>query len=275
MLVYNIYLLGQPNLLLLALLLGSFACLRLGRPIGAGALLATAAAIKAFPILALGYLIYRRMWTASAATVAVLAAWLLLAPLPFRTPAQAVDDLVVWSQGMLFTYNTHGIAQRPFRSYSYKNQSIMALAHRLLRDVPADGESVLSRRAKPCRAAAFEGTATHRPIDRPAYFPEAPRRRRTSTSAPPRARGSRQVSSIGPSREHRTSLAVGRFSPGCRIRAAHRVEGQHRRFEFSGGDGDHPGRHAGSIPVCRGRLATEKSPDSSRPMPSSLLWSPY
>ena len=31
-LVYNIYLLGQPNLVLLALLLGSFACLRIGRP---------------------------------------------------------------------------------------------------------------------------------------------------------------------------------------------------------------------------------------------------
>jgi hypothetical protein len=147
-LVYNVYLLGQPNLVLLALLLGSFACLRLCRPIGAGALLATAAAIKAFPILALGYLIYRRMWTATAATVAVLAAWLLLAPLPFRTPVQAVDDLVVWSKGMLFTYNTHGIAQRPFRSYSYKNQSIMALSHRLLRDLPADGETVLSKRAR-------------------------------------------------------------------------------------------------------------------------------
>ena len=147
-LVYNIYLLGQPNLVLLALLLGSFACLRLGRSISAGALLATAAAIKAFPILALGYLIYRRMWTASVATVAVLAAWLLIAPLPFRTPAQAVDDVVVWSKGMLFTYNTNGIAQRPFRSYSYKNQSIMALAHRLLRDMPADGESVLSKRAR-------------------------------------------------------------------------------------------------------------------------------
>jgi alpha-1,2-mannosyltransferase len=146
-LVYNIYLLGQPNLLLLAFLLGSFACLRLGRHVGAGALLATAAAIKAFPILAIGYLIYRRMWTATATTVAVLAAWLLIAPLPFRTLAQAVDDLVVWSQGMVFTYNSHGIAQRPFRSYSYKNQSIMALVHRLLRDVPADGESVLSQRA--------------------------------------------------------------------------------------------------------------------------------
>jgi alpha-1,2-mannosyltransferase len=155
-LVHNIYLLGQPNLLLLAFLLGAFACLQRGRPVWAGALVATAAAIKAFPIMALGYLIYRRMWVASAATVVVLAAWLLIAPLPFRTPAQAVDDMVVWSKGMLFTYNSYGIAQRPFRSYSYKNQSIMALAHRLLRDVPADGEAVLSRHAR-------EGQAGRRP----------------------------------------------------------------------------------------------------------------
>jgi hypothetical protein len=147
-LIHNIYLLGQPNLLLLALMLGAFACLRRGRHFAAGAFLATAAAIKAFPIMALGYLVYRRMWTASAATVAVLAGWLLIAPLPFRTPAQALDDVVVWSQGMLFTYNSDGIAQRPIRSYSYKNQSIMALAQRLLRDVPADGESILSRRAR-------------------------------------------------------------------------------------------------------------------------------
>jgi len=147
-LIHNIYLLGQPNLLLLALLLGAFACLRRGRNVGAGALVATAAAIKAFPILALGYLVYRRMWTASAAALAVLAAWLLIAPLPFRTPAQALDDVIVWSQGMVFTYNSYGIAQRPIRSYSYKNQSIMALSHRLLRDVPADGEAVLSRRAR-------------------------------------------------------------------------------------------------------------------------------
>jgi hypothetical protein len=147
-LVYNVYLLGQPNLLLLALLLGAFCCLRLKREFSAGVLLATAAAIKAFPILVLGYLVYRRMWKATLATIVALAAWLLVAPLPFRTHAQAIDDLVIWSQGMVFTYNTYGIAQRPFRSYSYKNQSIMAMAHRLLRDVPADGESVLSRKAR-------------------------------------------------------------------------------------------------------------------------------
>src|SRR5262249_45441301 len=82
-LIYNVYLLGQPNLLLLALLLGAFACLRSGRDVAAGVLVATAAAIKAFPILVLAYLFYRRMWRASTATVIALASWLLIAPLPF------------------------------------------------------------------------------------------------------------------------------------------------------------------------------------------------
>jgi hypothetical protein len=146
-LIHNTYLLGQPNLSLLALLLAAFACLRIGRDGWAGVLVATAAAIKAFPILALGYFLYRRRWRASAATVAALAFWLLVIPLPFRSPAQAVRDVDVWARGMVFTYNTHGIAQRPYRSFSYKNQSIMAMAHRLLRDVPADGEKVLSEHA--------------------------------------------------------------------------------------------------------------------------------
>ena len=178
-LIHNTYLLGQPNLTLLTLLLAAFACLRLGREAAAGVFVATAAAIKAFPILALGYFVYRRMWRASIATVAALLVWLLVVPLPFRTPAQAVDDLAVWSRGMVFTYNAHGIAQRPYRSFSYKNQSIMALAHRLLRDVPADGEKVLSqhvdqrRQEQPVRGMLADGS-----IDLAAMLtapPETPR----------------------------------------------------------------------------------------------------
>jgi len=163
-LIHNTYLLGQPNLTLLTLLLAAFACLRLGREVPAGVLVATAAAIKAFPILALGYFVYRRMWWASIATVAALMVWLLVVPLPFRSPAQAMADLAVWSRGMVFTYNAQGIAQRPYRSFSYKNQSIMALAHRLLRDVPADGEKVLSqhlaerRPGQPVRGMLADGS---------------------------------------------------------------------------------------------------------------------
>ncbi len=163
-LIHNTYLLGQPNLTLLTLLLAAFACLRLGYESPAGVLVATAAAIKAFPILALGYFLYRRMWRASVATVTALLIWLLVVPLPFRTSAQAITDLRVWSQGMVFTYNSRGIAQRPYRSFSYKNQSIMALAHRLLRDVPADGEKVLSqhinqrRQGQPLRGMLSDGS---------------------------------------------------------------------------------------------------------------------
>jgi hypothetical protein len=178
-LVHNTYLLGQPNLALLTLLLGAFACLRLRSEAAAGVLVATAAAIKAFPILALGYLLYRRMWRASLATFAALFVWLLIIPLAFRTPAQAVSDLAVWARGMIFTYNDQGIAQRPYRSFSYKNQSLMALAHRLLRDVPADGEKVLSehiaahRRGQPLRGLLPDGS-----IDLTAMLtapPDAPR----------------------------------------------------------------------------------------------------
>ncbi|MBV8488304.1 MAG: DUF2029 domain-containing protein, partial [Planctomycetaceae bacterium] len=53
-LVHNTYLLGQPNLALLTLLLAAFVLLRWDWQVPAGALVATGAAIKAFPILALG-----------------------------------------------------------------------------------------------------------------------------------------------------------------------------------------------------------------------------
>lgn len=177
-LIHNTYLLGQPNLTLLTLLLGAFLCLQKGRDLSAGFLVATGAAIKAFPILALGYFLYRRRWKASAATLAALGFWLLVAPLPFRTPAEAVRDVKVWSGGMLFTYNKQGIAQRPFRSYSYKNQSIMGLAHRLLRDVPADGEAVLSKRTAPLVLADQSKTTGLRAdgsIDLPAILTAPPR----------------------------------------------------------------------------------------------------
>ncbi len=139
--VHDIFLLGQPNLLLLACMLGSFICLRTRRDGWAGALIAFAAAVKAFPILAVGYLVYRRRWKATAATVVTLSAFLLLAPIPFRGPSRAWDDLQTWTRGMVLKYDAGSIAQRPERSYSFKNQSLVATANRLLRSIPADGET--------------------------------------------------------------------------------------------------------------------------------------
>ncbi len=138
--VHDTYLLGQPALLLLALLLGGFACLRRGSPTAAGALIAAAAAIKAYPLLVAGYLIYRRQWRATAALAVTLGALLFVLPLAFRTPSQTVSDFGRWTRGMLLKYDQHTIAQRPERAYSFKNQSIQATVHRLARPVLANGE---------------------------------------------------------------------------------------------------------------------------------------
>ena len=139
--VHDTYLLGQPALLLLALLLGSFALLRRGQPVGAGALIAVAAAIKAYPILAAGYLIYRRKWKALIAMGITFSALMFVFPLAFRTPLQVGEDAALWVKGMLFKYDEDSIGQRPDRAYSYKNQSVQATVHRLVRPVLADGEA--------------------------------------------------------------------------------------------------------------------------------------
>ncbi|MDX2037283.1 MAG: glycosyltransferase family 87 protein [Isosphaeraceae bacterium] len=138
--IHDTYLLGQPAILLLALMLGAFVMIRQARPGVSGALVAVAAGIKAFPILAIGWFIYRRQWRATAATVVTLAALMFVLPLAFRSPARVGEDFVLWSRGMLFKYDERTIAQRPHRAYSFKNQSIQATVHRLARPVLANGE---------------------------------------------------------------------------------------------------------------------------------------
>ena len=137
--VWSSYHLGQPSLVLLALMLGAFLSLRHRRQFLAGALIALAAAIKAFPLLAIPYLIYRRYWTAAAALLVSLIILLLILPIPFRGWQRTVNDISEWQRGMLH-YEEGGIAQRPARSYSWKNQSIFGLANRLLRRVSVDDE---------------------------------------------------------------------------------------------------------------------------------------
>lgn len=135
--IWSSYHLGQPHLVLLALMLGAFVGLRTKPEISAGALIAVAAAIKAFPGIAIIYLVYRRYWKAAASLTVTLAFLLLILPAPFRGFERAWRDLEKWSVGML-KYDATGVAQRPMRSYSWKNQSLVGVGNRLLRHIDSD-----------------------------------------------------------------------------------------------------------------------------------------
>ena len=133
--IWSNYHLGQPSLVLLALILGAFVLLRAKNEVLAGALIAVAAAIKAFPVVLLVYLLYRKYWKASASLVLTLVFLLLILPAPFRGGFErSWRDLEKWSAGML-TYNARGVGQRPGRSLTWKNQSIVGVANRWLRPV--------------------------------------------------------------------------------------------------------------------------------------------
>lgn len=139
--VWGTYLLGQPSCLLLACMLGGFACLRAKRPLLAGALIALAAAIKAFPVMAIGYLVYRRSWSACISMLAALAVLLIILPATFRGWERSWDDMKVWTNGMVLKYDSRGIAQREGRGNSWRNQSLISVCNRLLRHIDSsDGQ---------------------------------------------------------------------------------------------------------------------------------------
>ncbi|HSV12782.1 MAG TPA: glycosyltransferase family 87 protein [Tepidisphaeraceae bacterium] len=131
--IWSSYLLGNPPIVLAACVLGMFICLRKRIDWSAGLLLALAAGFKAFPILAVPYLMWRRHWRALGYTVAFLFILLLVLPALFRGVHGAAADLNLWTHDTLGSYNGEQIGQRKQRSYLWKNGSIFAEAHRLLR----------------------------------------------------------------------------------------------------------------------------------------------
>src|SRR5438094_5213488 len=99
--IWSSYHLGQPSVVLLALMLGGFVALRRKCEIVAGSLIAVAVASKAFPVLAIIYLIYRRCWKAAVSLVAPLLFLPLILPAPSPRLNPAWHDLGNWSSGML------------------------------------------------------------------------------------------------------------------------------------------------------------------------------
>jgi hypothetical protein len=70
--------------------------------------------------------------------VAFLALLLFVLPATVRGIGRTARELQTWSGGMLLHYDHNSIAQRPGTSYEWKNASLLAITHRLLRHVPAE-----------------------------------------------------------------------------------------------------------------------------------------
>ena len=135
--VWDTFLLGQVNLVLLALVLGSLLALRHGRPWLAGAGLGLAVAVKAFPLPVVVYFAARRQWAAVASTLLTAAAVLALLPAPARGFDRNLRELGAWARGMLGDQSGGSMAQRSSIGFTRRNQSLESVAHRLLRPVEA------------------------------------------------------------------------------------------------------------------------------------------
>jgi hypothetical protein len=127
--------LGQPNLVLLALMLYGFWLLQHERPWMAGSMFALATAIKIFPAAVLPYLVWRRQWAALASMLVFLGVFLFVVPAPVRGFQHNLDELKTWYEGMVASSSEKGFGQRDEQNWSWVNQSIIAVTHRLTRPV--------------------------------------------------------------------------------------------------------------------------------------------
>jgi len=133
--VFDMFDLGQPNLILLAIMLFGFWLLQHERPWMAGAMFALATAIKVFPVAVLPYLVWRRRWASAAGMVIFLGILLFVVPAPVRGFQRNVSELKTWYQAMVGSSSEQGFGQRSEQNWSWVNQSIIAVTHRLTRPI--------------------------------------------------------------------------------------------------------------------------------------------
>jgi Glycosyltransferase family 87 len=145
--VFDMFDLGQPNLMLLAMMLYGFWLVQHERPWLAGSMFALATAIKVFPVAVLPYLAWRRQWKALAGMLVFLGLFLFVVPAPFRGYERNVTELKTWYQGMVGTSSEKGFGQRDEQNWSWVNQSIIAVTHRLTRPINYNQDNP----AKPAR----------------------------------------------------------------------------------------------------------------------------
>jgi hypothetical protein len=145
--VFDMFDLGQPNLVLLAMMLYGFWLLQQGRPWMGGSMFALATAIKVFPVAVLPYLVWRRQWATAASMVVFLGVFLFVVPAPVRGFRHNISELKTWYQGMVGSSSEQGFGQRGEQNWSWVNQSIIAMTHRLTRPINYNQEDP----AKPSR----------------------------------------------------------------------------------------------------------------------------
>jgi hypothetical protein len=133
--VFDMFDLGQPNLVLLAMMLYGFWSLQHQRSWLAGFMFALATAIKVFPIAVLPYLVWRRKWGAAVATIAFTGMLLYVVPAPIRGFERNAAELKTWYQGMVGSSSEKGFGQRDEQNWSWVNQSLIAVTHRLVRPI--------------------------------------------------------------------------------------------------------------------------------------------
>jgi Glycosyltransferase family 87 len=133
--VFDMFDLGQPNLVLLVIMLFGFWLLQHERPWMAGSMFALATAIKVFPVAVFPYLLWRRQWAAVAGMVVFLGILLFVVPAPVRGFQHNISELKTWYQGMVGSSSEQGFGQRAEQNWSWVNQSIIAVTHRLTRPV--------------------------------------------------------------------------------------------------------------------------------------------
>jgi glycosyl transferase family 87 len=146
--VFDMFDLGQPNLVLLAMMLLGFWWLQHGRAWASGSMFALATAIKVFPVAVLPYLLWRRQWASAASMAIFLGIFLFVVPAPVRGFQHNIAELKTWYQGMVGSSSEQGFGQRAEQNWSWVNQSIIAVTHRLTRPVNYNQDN-------PARAPAY------------------------------------------------------------------------------------------------------------------------
>jgi hypothetical protein len=133
--VFDMFDLGQPNLVLLAMMLYGFWLLQHERPWMAASMFALATAIKVFPVAVFPYLLWRRHWLAAAGMVIFTGLFLFVVPAPVLGFRHNVTELTNWYRGMIGSSSAKGFGQRDEQNWSWVNQSIIAVTHRLTRPI--------------------------------------------------------------------------------------------------------------------------------------------